>query len=172
VRCTPPAGLAAVGVIAGLVPPPYNSDDPFARLVEHDPAEAEVAAREHFTTMAGDVDASVRAMGGRDGPDSGAYSQSEIRAQMAETRREAFRRGVEGAVLDLTLPHQPWNFELRDLQIGVRWWHGSLDPVVPLDRVRAATAGTRIDLTVYEGEGHAIGFAHGGEIVESLIATL
>ena len=53
------------------------------------------------------------------------------------TRREAFRQGVDGAVLDLMLLHQPWGFDLEDIAVTTHWWHGSLDPIAPLATVRA-----------------------------------
>jgi pimeloyl-ACP methyl ester carboxylesterase len=166
----PPPGLDAVGVIAGLVPARFSGDGMFARMIERNRPEAEAAARAHFEAMAGDIDGLVRAMGTGDGPDAHIYARPDVQDRFAATRREAFRQGVEGAAFDLMLAHQPWGFELGDLEIATRWWHGSLDPIVPLADVRAATAGTRIDVTIYEGEGHAIGFVHGADILAALVA--
>ena len=79
------------------------------------------------------------------------------------------RSGVNGAVLDLLLVNTPWGFELRDIAVPTRWWHGSLDPIAPLSTVRAATSEVPdCELTVYEDEGHAISFTHGVEILRAL----
>ena len=164
-----PARIRAAGVIAGLAPPPFAADDEFAQLIARDGDAAEAAARRHFAAMRADIDASTRAMATRDGPDSDTYRRPDVQERFAATRREAFRQGIEGAVLDLMLVHQPWGFELADVSVDTHWWHGSLDPVAPLASVREATARTRIDLRVYEGEGHAISFVHGAEILAELV---
>jgi pimeloyl-ACP methyl ester carboxylesterase len=160
----------AVGVIAGMAPPQFSEDDEFTDLVERDPREADAAARRQFEAMRVDLDASVRAMAVRDGPDRHTYARPDVQERFATTRREAFRQGVDGAAFDLVLLHQPWGFELEDLAVATHWWHGSLDPVAAIATVRAATATADIQLTVYEGEGHAVSFDHGAEILVALAA--
>jgi pimeloyl-ACP methyl ester carboxylesterase len=164
-----PSMIRRVGVIGGVVPPRFLVDDPLAALVARDRLEAEAAAHDHFAAIAADVDTSVTEMATRAGPDRDVYSRPDVQARFRATRREAFRTGIDGAVVDLLLLHQPWNFELPDIVVATRWWHGSLDPVAPLPAVREATTGMHdIELTVFEGEGHAIGFTHGVEILASL----
>jgi pimeloyl-ACP methyl ester carboxylesterase len=158
-----------VGIVGGVAPFAADTSEPFAALVARDRPEAEAAARQHFEAMAANVDASVAAMAARAGPDQAVYSRHEVQEQFRRTRREAFRSGVEGAVVELLLVHEPWGFELRDVAVACHWWHGALDPVSPLAGVRAATASMRdCRLTVYADEGHAIGFTHGDEILASL----
>ena len=163
--------IDAVGVIAGIAPPQFSTRDEFTDLVGRDRREAEAAARRHFEDMRADIEASTRAMAVRDGPDRQTYARPDVQRRFAMTRREAFRHGVEGAVLDLMLLHQPWGFDLDDIAVATRWWHGSLDPVAPLVTVRDATTATDIQLTVYEDEGHAVSFEHGAEILAALGAT-
>jgi pimeloyl-ACP methyl ester carboxylesterase len=163
--------VEAIGVIAGLAPPGFSVEDEFAALVERDRHEAEAAARRHFEAVRADIDASIRAMGTQDGPDRETYSRPDVQTRLAMTRREAFRQGVDGAVLDLILVHQPWGFELEDITVDTHWWHGSRDLIAPLTTIREATAATRTALSIYEDEGHAIGFTHGAEILATLIAT-
>ena len=164
-----PSMIRRVGVIGGVVPPRFLVDDVLAGLVARDRQEAEAAARHHFEAIAADVDASVAQMAARAGPDHDVYSRPDVQARFRETRREAFRTGIDGAVIDLLLLHQPWTFELPDIAVATHWWHGSLDPVAPLLSVREATGGMHdIELTVFEGEGHAVGFTHGVEILASL----
>jgi pimeloyl-ACP methyl ester carboxylesterase len=166
-----PSRIEAVGVIAGIAPPQFLVDDELAELIERDRHEAEEAARRHFSAMRTDIDASVRAMATRDGPDGNTYARPDVQERFAMTRREAFRQGVDGAVLDLILLHQPWGFELEDIAVTTHWWHGSLDPIAPLATVREATTRTEIQLTIYEDEGHAVSFEHGAEILAELAAT-
>ena len=164
-----PSRIERVGVIAGLAPPQFSVDDPFVALLAQGRAGAEAAAREHFETMAADVDASVAAMADRAGPDQSVYSRPDVQERFRRTRREAFRSGVDGAVLDLMLVYQPWGFELRDIAVATQWWHGSLDPTAPLSTVQKATAGMRdLQLIVVENEGHAISFTHGEAILRAL----
>jgi pimeloyl-ACP methyl ester carboxylesterase len=162
--------LVAVGVIAGCVPTRFSTDDELVSLIERDRGEAEAAVRQHFEAMSADIDESVRAIATREGPDGEIYARPDVQARFAATRHEAFRHGIDGAVLDLMLAHQPWGFELTDVAVETRWWHGSLDPIVPLAGVRAATAATPIGLTIYQDEGHGIGFVHGAEILSTLAA--
>lgn len=167
-----PSLIRRVGVIGGVAPPRFLLDDPLGKLIARDRPEAEKAARRHFEAMASDVDASVAEMAARPGPDLAVYSRPDVQERFRETRREAFRTGIDGAVVDILLIHQPWNFELRDIVAATHWWHGSRDPIVPLTTVREATAGMQdLELTVFEDEGHAIGFTHGAEIL-ALLAQL
>ena len=162
--------IDAVGVIAGIAPPEFSSEDEFADLLRRDRGEAEAAARRHFEAIRADIDASTRAMA-RDGPDRKTYARPDVQERFAMTRREAFRQGVDGAVLDLMLLHQPWGFDLEDIAVTTHWWHGSLDPIAPLATVREATRTTEIQLTIYEDEGHAVSFEHGAEILAALATT-
>jgi pimeloyl-ACP methyl ester carboxylesterase len=158
-----------VGVVGGVAPSTRATTDPFAQLMAEDRRRAETAARDHFETMAADVDASVAAMTARPGADREVYSRPDVQECFRRTRREAFRTGIDGAVLELMLVYQPWGFELRDIAVATHWWHGSLDAVSPLSGVRESTAAMRdFQLSVFEGEGHAIGFTHGVEILASL----
>jgi len=163
--------IDAVGVIAGITPPQFSAEDEFGDLLRRDRREAEAAARRHFEAMSADVDASTRAMAVRDGPDRQTYARPDVQERFAMTRREAFRQGVDGAVLDLMLLHQPWGFDLKDIAVTTHWWHGSLDPIAPLAAVREATTRAEIQLTIYEDEGHAVPFEHGAEILAALAAT-
>jgi pimeloyl-ACP methyl ester carboxylesterase len=160
--------IDAVGVIAGIAPPQFSPSDEFVQLIERDRRDAEAAARRHFEAMRADIDASIRAMAVRDGPDRQTYERVDVKERFAMTRREAFRQGVDGAVLDLMLLHQPWGFGFEDLAVSTHWWHGSLDPIAPIATVREATTTADIELTVYEDEGHAISFEHGPEILATL----
>ena len=108
-------------------------------------------------------------MAARPGPDRAVYARPGVQELFRRTRREAFRAGIDGAVVDLLLVHQPWGFELRDITVACHWWHGALDPISTLADVRAATSDMRdLTLTVFAEEGHAIGFTHGAEILAAL----
>ncbi|MGO9872265.1 MAG: hypothetical protein ACLPVY_00580, partial [Acidimicrobiia bacterium] len=55
------------------------------------------------------------------------------------------------------------------MAVPAHWFHGTLDPIAPLQTVRDATDGMRaFELMVYEHEGHAISFTHGIEILRAV----
>ena len=164
-----PSLIRQVGVIGGMAPPQFRAQNPFAELLVRDRPEAESAVRRYFEAMRADVEGSVVAMADRAGPDRAVYSRPDVQERFRQTRREAFRSGVDGAVLDLVLLNEPWGFDLADIRVTTRWWHGSMDPVSPLQTVRHATAAVHdLEFHVYENEGHAIGFTHGADILRAL----
>ncbi len=164
-----PSLVRRVGVVGGLTPPQLRCDDPFVELVIRDRPNAEAAARQYFEEMAADVGASVAAMAAHPGPDQAVYARPETQERFTQTRQEAFRADAGAAVLDLLLVNTPWGFDLRDVMVSIRWWHGSLDSIAPLPTVRTATAEMAdVELTVYEDEGHGISFVHGVEILRTL----
>lgn len=55
----------------------------------------------------------------------------EFRATLATSMREAFRNGRRGASMELKLLSMSWGFDLRELRVPVRIWHGGKDRVVP-----------------------------------------
>jgi pimeloyl-ACP methyl ester carboxylesterase len=164
-------GVAAVGVVSGLLPPAWFPDDDLVALAASDPAAAERAARDYAERMAADIEAAVDAMAGRPVPDGPVYARPEVRAQFLETLREGYRSGPNGAARDILLSNVPWGFDIADVSPRVRWWHGSEDPLVSGPLLRRAVAGlANHDIVMYEGEGHAAGITHAAEILSGLAA--
>jgi pimeloyl-ACP methyl ester carboxylesterase len=70
---------------------------------------------------------------------------------------------------DIALFGRHWGFELPDVEVPVRWWHGDADSLVPLAHAEAAVA--RIpdcELHVRGGETHLGGFAAADEVLATL----
>jgi pimeloyl-ACP methyl ester carboxylesterase len=70
---------------------------------------------------------------------------------------------------DVALFGRHWGFELGDVRVPVRWWHGDTDSLVPLEHAEQAVS--RIpdcELRVRPGESHLGGFAAADEVLETL----
>jgi pimeloyl-ACP methyl ester carboxylesterase len=164
-----PEAVTMVGVIAGVLPPSSYPDDEMAIMAAQDPVGAETLLKEFLEVFASDLDSAVEGMAARDGPDGTVYGRPEVQATILAGYREAFRTGVGGAVHDALAASRPWGFELGDVTVPVRWWHGDADPVAALASVEEAIAGLALyELTVFSGEGHAVGFTHAEEILAGL----
>jgi pimeloyl-ACP methyl ester carboxylesterase len=88
-------------------------------------------------------------------PDRSVLRRPEIGAAFMESFREGARSGPAGAVHELALLSRPWGFELGDVPIPVRLWHGELDSVIPPSMARAQErAIPRCRATYCPGEGH------------------
>jgi len=137
----------------------------------NDPAAAEAEIRAYAERIAADVEAQVDAMGHRPPPDGPVYARPEVREQFLATLREGYRAGPNGAARDILLSNLPWGFDLADIAVPVRWWHGTVDPLTPGPLLRRALAGLpHHDVVWYEGEGHAANLTHAAEILAGLAA--
>jgi pimeloyl-ACP methyl ester carboxylesterase len=164
-------GVAAVGVVSGLVPPAWFPDDDLVALAARDPAAAESAVRAYAERRAADIEATVDAMGRQPAPDGPVYARPDVRAQFVATLREGNRSGPGAAARDALLSNLPWGFDLADVRPPVHWWHGTVDPLVPAPVLRRALDGlANYRITLYEGEGHAAGLTHTAEILAGLAA--
>ena len=55
------------------------------------------------------------------------------------------------------------------MEVPVHWWHGELDWLTPPTTLEPALESVpQRTLTIYPGEGHAIGISHGEEILTQL----
>jgi len=166
-----PDRVTHAGVVAGIVPPDFYSGGTLVDLIARDLGEAERQVRRRFEVMSNDLEGSVEEMKSGFGPDSAVYRRPEVQATFLVARKEAFRQGIEAAVTDLLLINQPWGFSLAEIGVRLSWWHGELDAITPIAAVhRALQDLPECTLTVYPGEGHAIGFNHGEQILGTLSA--
>lgn len=85
--------------------------------------------------------------------------------------REAFRRGIRGAVQEGTLYARPWGFSLEAIRIPVHLWQGGVDRNVPpvMGRYQAQAIPDCV-ATFYDDEGHMLGITHLGEILAAITA--
>jgi pimeloyl-ACP methyl ester carboxylesterase len=64
---------------------------------------------------------------------------------------EAVDRGASGAVAESRLLANPWTFDLTDVDVATRLWHGTQDENVPIDGVRELCESlSDADLTVHD----------------------
>ena len=96
-----------------------------------------------------------RIAAGATAPDRSFFENPDCTALFLATFREAFRKGIEGAVTDARLYARPWGFRLEEIRVEVRLWHGELDNVVPVEfgrHLAARIPGCRA--TFFPDEGH------------------
>lgn len=74
---------------------------------------------------------------------------------LCEDVGEAFRGGVRGPAYDALVQYRAWGFELRDVRVGIRMFHGTEDRFVPYEL--ALWKKEQLEdcvLETMEGEGH------------------
>jgi len=151
----------------------YPGDGEQVELAAADRGAAAQAARDAVAAIAADVDAAVAAAAGRPGPDGEVLSRPAVRDLFAASFREAFRGGLDGPALDLLLTNSPWGFDLADVAVPVRWWHGTRDWLTSPDDVRRALRSVPdAELTVIRGAGHSVGVDIGADVLGRLAADL
>ncbi len=85
---------------------------------------------------------------------------------------EAYRRGADGPAWEGRMLVRPWGFDLSEISLPVRIWHGDADVNNPLQSATyLADTLPRSQITILEGEGHFHIFRHWGEILEQLTRT-
>lgn len=89
-------------------------------------------------------------------PDRLIYADPARQQRAVAVAREAFRRGEEGAYVDLLLASRPWGFELNQVPMVVNLWFGGRDVAVPESAGRyLARSLARSEARFYPDEGHA-----------------
>jgi pimeloyl-ACP methyl ester carboxylesterase len=84
---------------------------------------------------------------------------------------ESLRQGAEGWADESMALHRDWDFDLEAIRAKVTWWHGDNDKNAPLSAARRAIARLRkVELRVWQGEGHFASLIHEPEIVRELLS--
>jgi pimeloyl-ACP methyl ester carboxylesterase len=87
--------------------------------------------------------------------DQAIIGRPEIRANLATSFREAFRRGGRAVAQEFHPLAQPWGFRLEEVAVPVRLWHGDADTVVPVGMAHVqACALPHGSLEIRPGAGH------------------
>ena len=90
------------------------------------------------------------------------------RAQWVATLQASYGRGIDAVVDEIAATYGPWDFDLADVHVPVRAWHGTIDPV-PIDVIRfVVDAVPDGALTEYPGEAHMLSVAHHSEWLTAL----
>ncbi|MEY2462475.1 MAG: hypothetical protein QOH64_613, partial [Acidimicrobiaceae bacterium] len=95
----------------------------------------------------------------------------EIEAMFIDDLELASRRQFRAVVNDGVLFGRPWGFELGEIDVPVRWWHGNADSNVSLgDAEDAVALLPDCELHIRPGESHLGGFAAAHEVLQTLDA--
>ncbi|MFD1505887.1 alpha/beta fold hydrolase [Georgenia yuyongxinii] len=105
-------------------------------------------------------------------PDARVLARPGADAEFAAFLAEAFAQGVAGVRDDFRLAAGPWPFDLADLAMPVRLWHGEVDRNAPVAGARWL-AGQLADAQLRTSDdGHASLIAtHGQAILADLVAA-
>lgn len=97
-------------------------------------------------------------------------SRPEFKAMFLDDLLNGSRFQTLAPLNDLVLFTRPWGFDLADVAVPVRWWHGDADHIVPfrhgqhvVDRLPDAV------MTVIGGESHLGGLGIAEEVVTTLM---
>ncbi len=97
--------------------------------------------------------------------------REEIKAMFLDDLISNSRHGLEAPLNDLILFLRPWGFDVRDITVPVRWWHGDADHIVPFahgDHLAALIPNAQ--LYVRPGESHLGGLGAAGEVLRTILA--
>lgn len=70
---------------------------------------------------------------------------------------EAYRNGIKGIEYDSTIISNSWGFELKDIKVKVKLWHGRNDTLSPCSMAQFMSSGiSDSELRIFENAGHLI----------------
>ena len=97
------------------------------------------------------------------------FADSEIEAMFIDDLRHGSMLRFGAIAHDAALFGRHWGFDLADVRVPVRWWHGDSDPLVSLHHAEH-TVGRIADceLRVRPGESHLGGFAAADEVLTAI----
>jgi pimeloyl-ACP methyl ester carboxylesterase len=102
--------------------------------------------------------------------DKNLLSRPEFKAMFLDDLLNGSRFQTSAPINDLILFTRPWGFEVADVGVPVRWWHGDADHIVPfrhgqhvVDRLPDAT------MAVIDGESHLGGLGIAQDVIETLM---
>lgn len=96
-------------------------------------------------------------------------ANKELIQATRNSRKEAFKQGMGGALSDLDVYSNDWGFDLKKINVPVFLWYGDDDENVSLNMGKyyhAQIPGSK--LVVYPNEGHLVSVTHGEEIINLL----
>jgi pimeloyl-ACP methyl ester carboxylesterase len=97
----------------------------------------------------------------------------EVEAIFVDDIVNVVRGRCQAMVDDARLLGRDWGFRLAEVKVPVRWWHGDVDPLVPVAGVQAAISRLQdAELILRSGESHLGGFAKIDEVLEFISSYL
>jgi pimeloyl-ACP methyl ester carboxylesterase len=104
--------------------------------------------------------------------DRALLARPEFKAMFLDDLLNGSRKQISAPLADVLLFSQHWGFDLAEVPVPVRWWHGDADHIVPFDHGRHVVSRLPdAELLVLPGESHLGGLGVGCDIVEQLLAT-
>ena len=103
--------------------------------------------------------------------DQAVFARPEMKAMFLDDLLHGSRWGLRAPVYDLVLFGRPWGFYLRDIRVPIRFWHGDVDPLVPLAHGQhQAKLVPNSRLYVRPGESHLGSLASAEEVLDDLLS--
>ncbi len=105
------------------------------------------------------------------GSDKATLDWTPVAEMLRDDLREAFRCGPAAAAWEFALLTRPWGFELTDIEIPVRLWHGYEDKNTPVSMGKYL-AGVLPDCQAefVKGEGHDLFYRHWSDILSAIVS--
>lgn len=87
-----------------------------------------------------------------------------------ENLAETLKQGAEGWTDESLAMHGEWDFDPSGIRSSVKWWHAADDKNAPLSAARRMAARIpKVEMHVWQGEGHFASLVHDREIVSELL---
>jgi pimeloyl-ACP methyl ester carboxylesterase len=103
--------------------------------------------------------------------DQAVLHDPDIEAMFIDDLERASRRQFRAVVNDGLLFGRPWGFDLGEIDVPVRWWHGNADSIVSLgDAEDAVALIPDCELHIRPGESHLGGFAAADDVLRAIHA--
>jgi pimeloyl-ACP methyl ester carboxylesterase len=94
----------------------------------------------------------------------------EFKAMFLDDLMNGSRKQLSAPIADVLLFSKHWGFDLADVHVPVRWWHGDADHIIPFAHgVHCVSRLPDAELVVLPGESHLGGLGVGEEILLTLI---
>lgn len=102
--------------------------------------------------------------------DKNLLSRPEFKAMFIDDLLNGSRFQTSAPISDLVLFTRDWGFELADVQVPVRWWHGDADHIVPFRHgEHVVSLLPDAELYTMPGESHLAGLGRAEEILRTLM---
>lgn len=103
--------------------------------------------------------------------DRALLARPEFKAMFLDDLLNGSRKQISAPLSDVLLFSRHWGFELADVAVPVRWWHGDADHIIPYEHGQHMVGRLpQAELRTLPGESHLGGLGFGEEILSTLFA--
>lgn len=100
-------------------------------------------------------------------------NQPEFRAMFIDDLINGSRKRFAAPISDVVLFGRYWGFDLDDVKVPVRWWHGDSDHIVPFEHGRHVVSRLpEAEMHTLEGKSHLGGLGADQEVLRDLLDLL